>query len=100
VKHDPASSKPSSSTKRPSADPGGGGPYQGADGKTPALDLLNGKILGNLLYVSSMRTSLSFDVAMKRLGGSVSNIEHPESFSSELPGSFEDTVRVVGSWWT
>jgi aspartate carbamoyltransferase catalytic subunit len=62
------------------------------------LDLLSGKILGNLLYVSSMRTSLSFDVAMKRLGGSVSNIEFPETFSSELAGgSFEDTVRVVGS---
>ena len=28
------------------------------------LDLLSGRILGNLLYVSSMRTSLSFDVAM------------------------------------
>jgi aspartate carbamoyltransferase len=62
------------------------------------LDLLSGKILGNLFFVSSMRTGLSFDVAMKRLGGSVSNIDYPETFSSELAGgSFEDTVRVVGS---
>lgn len=62
------------------------------------LDLLRGKILGNLFYAKSMRTSLSFDSAMKRLGGTVSNIEFPEAFSSELAGgSFEDTVRVVGS---
>ncbi len=62
------------------------------------LDLLRGKILANLFYAKSMRTALSFDVAMKRLGGSVSNIDSPEEFSSELAGgSFEDTVRVVGS---
>jgi aspartate carbamoyltransferase catalytic subunit len=62
------------------------------------LDLLRGKILGNLFYLKSMRTSLSFDAAMKRLGGTVCNIEHPETFSSELVGgNFEDTVRVVGS---
>lgn len=62
------------------------------------LDLLKGKILGNLFYVKSTRTSLSFDVAMKRLGGFVSGIDFPEDFSSELAGgSFEDTVRVVGS---
>jgi len=62
------------------------------------LDLLKGKILGNLFYVKSARTNLSFDVAMKRLGGSVSNIGSPEDFSSELAGGgFEDTVRVVGS---
>ena len=62
------------------------------------IDLLRGKILGNLFYARSMRTMLSFDSAMKRLGGSVTNIEFPEDFSSELSGgSFEDTVRVVGS---
>ncbi len=62
------------------------------------LDLLKGKILGNLFYVKSMRTALSFDVAMKRLGGHVSDISSPEEFSSELAGgSFEDTIRVAGS---
>jgi aspartate carbamoyltransferase len=67
-----------------------------ADRRLP-LDLLKGNILGNLFYVKSMRTALSFDVAMKRLGGSVSDIAFPEEFSSELAGgSFEDTIRVVG----
>jgi len=62
------------------------------------LDLLKGKILGNLFYVKSMRTNLSFDCAMKRLGGNVTHIDFPENFSSELTrGSFEDTIQVVSS---
>ena len=62
------------------------------------LDLLKGKILGNLFYVKSMRTNLSFDCAMKRLGGDVTHIDFPENFSSELTGgSFEDTIQVVSS---
>jgi len=32
-------------------------------------DLLEGKILANLFYEPSTRTRLSFEVAMKRLGG-------------------------------
>lgn len=62
------------------------------------VDILQGKILANLFYVKSMRTLLSFDSAMKRLGGQVINVEAPEVFSSELAGGgFEDTIRVVGS---
>lgn len=62
------------------------------------LDLLRGKILGNLFYVKSMRINLSFDCAMKRLGGNVIPIDSPENFSSELSGgSFEDTIQVVSS---
>jgi len=62
------------------------------------LDLLKGKILANLFYVKSIRTMLSFDTAMKRLGGEVISTESAEAFSSELEGAnFEDTIRVVGS---
>ena len=62
------------------------------------LDLLKGKILGNLFYVKSMRTNLSFDAAMKRLGGEVTHVDFPDNFSSELAGgNFEDTVRVISS---
>lgn len=61
------------------------------------LDILKGKILGNLFYVKSLRTNLAFDCAMKRLGGEVAHIDSPETFSSEFAGcSFEDTIRLVG----
>lgn len=67
-------------------------------GHRMSLSLLQGKILGNLFYVKSLRTMFSFDTAMKRLGGEVITTENPEAFSSELEGaSLEDTVRVVGS---
>lgn len=63
------------------------------------LEILRGKILGNLFYVRSIRTMFSFDTAMKRLGGEVINTENGDNFSSELAGaSLEDTVRVVGSF--
>ena len=63
------------------------------------LDLLGGKILANLFYIKSIRTMLSFDTAMKRLGGEAINTEDAEAFSSELVGAgLEDTVRIVGSF--
>lgn len=64
-----------------------------------SMELLRGKILANLFYVQSLRTMFSFDTAMKRLGGEVISTENSEIFSSELVGaSFEDTIRVVGSF--
>ncbi len=62
------------------------------------LNLLQGKVLANLFYVPSLRTELSFEVAMKRLGGETTHIDGAGPFSSELAGgTFEDTVRMVGS---
>jgi len=49
------------------------------------LDLLKEKILGNLFFLKSMRTNLAFDSAMKRLGGDVSHVDFPETFSSCTP---------------
>jgi aspartate carbamoyltransferase catalytic subunit len=56
---------------------------------------LKGKIIASLFFVPSMRTRFSFEAAMLRLGGGVLSTETAGVFSSELKGSFEDTVRVV-----
>lgn len=62
------------------------------------LDVLRGKILANLFYIKSLRTMLSFEAAMTKLGGNVIHTEDGEAFSSELKGaSLEDTIRVIGS---
>lgn len=59
------------------------------------FDLLKGKILANLFYEPSTRTSSSFMAAMERLGGSVIPITEVK-FSSVAKGeSLPDTVRTL-----
>ncbi len=62
------------------------------------LDLLKGKILANLFYEPSTRTSSSFTSAMERLGGSVIPINNV-SYSSVTKGeSLPDTVRTLEAY--
>jgi aspartate carbamoyltransferase len=59
------------------------------------FDLLKGKILANLFYEPSTRTSSSFTAAMERLGGSVIPINEV-TYSSVAKGeSLPDTVRTL-----
>jgi aspartate carbamoyltransferase len=59
------------------------------------FDLLKGKILANLFYEPSTRTSSSFTSAMERLGGSVIPINEV-SYSSVSKGeSLPDTIRTM-----
>lgn len=63
-----------------------------------SFDLLKGKILANLFYEVSTRTSASFTSAMERLGGSVISINNV-SFSSVTKGeSLPDTVRTLEAY--
>ncbi len=61
-------------------------------------DLLSGKILANLFYEPSTRTRLSFEVAMKRLGGEVINVSSPETTSAAKGENLVDTIRIVSSY--
>ncbi len=63
-----------------------------------SFDLLKGKILANLFYEPSTRTSSSFTSAMERLGGSVIPINNVK-FSSVTKGeSLPDTVRTLEAY--
>jgi aspartate carbamoyltransferase catalytic subunit len=67
--------------------------------KGPCPRLLQGRIMATLFYEPSTRTRLSFESAMKRLGGSVIGTEDAFKFSSAVKGeTLEDTVRVVGRY--
>jgi len=60
--------------------------------------LMNGKILANLFFEPSTRTRMSFEAAMKRLGGITIGFDHP-GISSEAKGeTIADTVRIVSGY--
>jgi len=59
------------------------------------FDLLKGKILANLFYEPSTRTSSSFTAAMERLGGSVIPINEVKYSSVSKGESLPDTVRSL-----
>jgi aspartate carbamoyltransferase catalytic subunit len=60
-----------------------------------AFDLLRGKLLANLFYEPSTRTSSSFTAAMERLGGSVIPINEVRYSSVSKGESLPDTVRTL-----
>jgi aspartate carbamoyltransferase catalytic subunit len=62
------------------------------------FDLLKGKILTNLFYEPSTRTSSSFTAAMERLGGSVIPINEVHYSSVAKGESLPDTVRTLEAY--
>src|SRR5512136_1316850 len=62
------------------------------------FDLLKGKILANLFYEPSTRTSSSFTSAMERLGGSVIPINEVKYSSVSKGESLPDTVRTLEAY--
>jgi aspartate carbamoyltransferase len=60
-----------------------------------SADLLQGKIMANLFYEPSTRTSSSFMAAMQRLGGQVIPINSVQYSSVSKGESLADTVRTL-----
>ncbi|HEC57706.1 MAG TPA: aspartate carbamoyltransferase [Candidatus Syntrophoarchaeum butanivorans] len=61
-------------------------------------DRLKGKILANLFFEPSTRTRISFETAMKRLGGEVLNLDSTESSSIAKGETLADTIRVISAY--
>ena len=57
-----------------------------------------GKIMATLFYEPSTRTRLSFEAAMKRLGGEIIGFSEPNSSSVSKGESLADTMRVVSGY--
>ncbi|BGP44932.1 Carbamoyl-phosphate synthase [Rhodotorula kratochvilovae] len=62
-----------------------------------AIDIMKGRVLSNLFYEPSTRTSCSFEAAMARLGGSTVTVT-PGTSSVVKGESLADTVRTLGCY--
>jgi len=65
------------------------------EGSEGALDLLRGRILATLFFEPSTRTRLSFETAMKRLGGKVIGFSGSTDTSVTKGESLADTIKTV-----
>ncbi|GLT83589.1 hypothetical protein SLE2022_018680 [Rubroshorea leprosula] len=64
--------------------------------KSPGSQILKGYLMATLFYEPSTRTRLSFESAMKHLGGEVLTTENACEISSAAKGeTLEDTIRIV-----
>ena len=61
------------------------------------LPLLEGKVLANMFYENSTRTRMSFETAMKRLGGSVLNFTSVGT-SVAKGETLYDTMQMVDGY--
>ena len=62
------------------------------------LPLLQGKLLANMFFEPSIRTRMSFETAMKRLGGDVVNLGDVKSSSAVKGETLYDTMRMVDGY--
>lgn len=61
-------------------------------------NLMKSRILANLFFEPSTRTILSFETAMKRLGGSTIGFSSAAGTSSEKGETLADTVRIAACY--
>ncbi len=62
------------------------------------LDLVPGKLMASLFYEPSTRTMLSFETAMKRIGGNVIGFSDVASTSAAKGETLADTIRMVDAY--
>src|SRR3989338_4641505 len=63
--------------------------------KEGGSDILKGKVLANLFFEPSTRTRLSFETAMKRLGGEVVGFDELGTTSTVKGESLRDSVELL-----
>ncbi|SMC60761.1 aspartate carbamoyltransferase [Papillibacter cinnamivorans] len=62
------------------------------------IDACRGKVMANLFYEPSTRTSFSFQTAMLRLGGSIFGFSDPKQSSIAKGETLKDTVKMCSGY--
>lgn len=57
-----------------------------------------GKIMATLFYEPSTRTQMSFQAAMKRLGGDIIGFDNPNNSSVAKGENLKDTIKIVSTY--
>jgi aspartate carbamoyltransferase catalytic subunit len=60
--------------------------------------LMNGRIMASLFFEPSTRTRLSFETAMKRLGGDIIGFARPSATSLKKGETLADTIRTAENY--
>ena len=66
--------------------------------KNPDQNLLLGKVVATLFFEPSTRTRLSFETAVKRLGGKVIGFSDAGSSSVTKGETLKDTITIVSNY--
>lgn len=66
--------------------------------KSPAKDLLRGKILASCFFEPSTRTRLSFESAICRLGGNYIGFSEAENTSAKKGETLSDSMKVISAY--
>lgn len=62
-------------------------------------EICSGKVMASLFFEASTRTDMSFQAAMRRLGGEVISVSNGVQFSSMYKGeNLADTIRAAGCY--
>jgi len=61
-------------------------------------ELLKGKVMAILFFEPSTRTRISFETAMKKLGGETVDMSEPRRASIEKGENLTDTIRVIDNY--
>lgn len=66
--------------------------------KEPKVNLLEGKVVATLFFEPSTRTRLSFETAVKRMGGKVIGFSDANSSSATKGETIKDTIKIVAGY--
>lgn len=66
--------------------------------KNPPKNILQGAVLASCFFEPSTRTRLSFETAMRKLGGSVIGFADGNTTSAKKGESLYDSIRVIGGY--
>lgn len=61
-------------------------------------DILKGKVIASLFFEPSTRTKMSFETAVKKLGGNTIGFEDVQNTSAKKGETFSDAIKVIAGY--